>query len=163
MPPRKNGVVIYQGTMVVDSTAKNVLFDRAAAYLTTYFAATKSFINKVDKDQNLIVIKPCINFPFKRDKFEYNGGLWHYTGTFTFKDGKYRYVLTGFYNTDFMFGTPGRQDLGDAECLYEDNKCNTSFSAIPRPNKIESRIILKNIHKAMVAFMRDFDLAMRKN
>lgn len=155
-------MVQYQGNMVVDSTTKDVLFDRAVAYLTTYFATTKSFIYKVDRAQMLIVVKPCINFPFKRDKVEYNGGLWHYTGNFTFKDGKYHYVLNDFYNTDFMFGTPGRMDLGRAECLYEDSKCFTGFEANQRPAKSENRAILKNIHKTMVAFMANFDQAVRK-
>ena len=102
IPPRKNGVVVYQGVMAVDSLTKNQLFDVANNYLTTYFSTTKSFIYKVDKDLGTIIVKPCVNFPFKRDHTEYNGGLWHYTGTFTFKDGKYYYRLDSFYNTDFI-------------------------------------------------------------
>lgn len=162
IPPRKNGMVIYQGVMAVDSLTKNQLFDVANNYLTTYFSTTKSFISKVDKDMGIIIIKPCVNFPFKRDRTEYNGGLWHYTGTFTFKDGKYYYRLDRFYNTDFMFGTPQRQDLGDAECLYDDNNCNYGFTSIPRPDKLQSKMILKNLHRAMVNFMQDFDASMRK-
>ncbi len=162
IPPRKNGTVIYQGVMAVDSLTKNQLFDVANNYLTTYFSTTKSFISKVDKDMGIIIIKPCVNFPFKRDRTEYNGGLWHYTGTFTFKDGKYYYRLDRFYNTDFMFGTPQRQDLGDAECLYDDNNCNYGFTSIPRPDKLQSKMILKNLHRAMVNFMQDFDASMRK-
>jgi hypothetical protein len=162
VPPRKNDVVVYQGTMKVDSTTQSQLFDLAAAYFTTYFSTTKSFIYKVDKGMGQIIIKPCINFPFKRDHTEYNGGLWHYTGTFTFKEGKYYYRLDNFYNTDFMFGTPNRMDLGAVECLYEDNNCNMGFTTGQRPDKIQSRMILKNIHKTMVAFMQDFDTAIRQ-
>ncbi|UPT69064.1 MAG: DUF4468 domain-containing protein [Sphingobacteriales bacterium JAD_PAG50586_3] len=147
--------------MVVDSTTQSQLFDRAATYLTTYFSTTKSFIYKIDKSIGQIVIKPCINFPFKRDRTEYNGGLWHYTGTFTIKHGKYFYRLDNFYNTDFMFGTPGRMDLGPIECLYENNNCNTYMLSNNRPDAIQCRMILKNIHKTMVAFMQDFDTAMR--
>jgi hypothetical protein len=162
IPPRKNGVVVYQGVMAVDSLTKNQLFDVTNNYLTTYFSTTKSFIYKVDKDLGTIIVKPCVNFPFKRDHTEYNGGLWHYTGTFTFKDGKYYYRLDSFYNTDFMFGTPQRQDLGDAECLYDDNTCNVGFTSIPRPDKLQSKMILKNLHRAMVNFMQEFDAGIRK-
>lgn len=163
VPPRKNKMAVYEGTMKVDSTIKKaVLFDRAMRFFNSWFPSAIPILQYASKDSGQIIINPAISLQFTRLGIQYTGGLWHYVGTFDFKDGKYRYKLENFTNTGFMAGTSTATDLGPIECLYEDGKCWTGLNFGARPLVPERKTILTDVHKEIVKFMAAFDAEMRK-
>jgi hypothetical protein len=163
VPPLKNKMAVYEGIMKVDSTIKKeVLFDRARAFINSWFPSSIPIIQYASKDSGQIIINPAISLQFTRLGRLYNGGLWHFVGTFDFKDGKYRYKLERFNNTGFMSGTSNACDLGPIECLYEDGNCWPGVNLGNRPLKMECKTILTDVHKEIVKLMAAFDAEMRK-
>ena len=121
----KDGEVMYTEVINVDSAiSKTELFNRAKVWFSTEYKSGKDVIQVEDKDAGMIVgkgiFKAPLNFGFLVGTKIVNVS---HTVKLLFKDGKYRYEITGLSGEYFM-DEYGRRPMPITNRGYGSNEKN---------------------------------------
>ena len=89
-------LICYSKVNEVAGEAKDVLFDRAVEWATTYYKNPTDVIREKDKEGGKLVCKARYKMSNPPDKkgVSTDAGLAQYTLTIQFKEGRYKYDLT---------------------------------------------------------------------
>jgi hypothetical protein len=95
--PEKEGTVMYTDVVMLDSTvSKAELFDRAKAWFVSEYKSANDVIQMQDKDAGILIGKGVFDVPYVPGFFSDGQRLYvSHTVKLYFKNGKYKYEITG--------------------------------------------------------------------
>lgn len=125
--PSKNGRVHYEGVVMIDSVPSSTLYNNAKLWIGKTFVSSKSVIQS-EIPNSLIILKARMDIG-NTD----NSGVYTFTLTLQFKDGRYRYELSdigidlyiarlNYRKTSPIEETPLLKDCSDAPLILFDSK-----------------------------------------
>lgn len=103
----ENQQVTYQGVVEVPGASKDQLFDRALEWMAKTYQSANDVVQIKDKEQGKLLAKGGILF-FTESKVP--AGFVMHTQTIYVRDGRYKYVMTGFKHQNLTATPYGPRD-----------------------------------------------------
>lgn len=97
-------LVTYEGVVEVPGATKDQLYDRALDWMAKTYQSANDVVQIKDKDQGKLLAKGGILFIYRNVPT----GFVVHTQTIYVRDGRYKYVMTGFHHQNLTGGVAGR-------------------------------------------------------
>jgi len=94
-----------QKIVIVDSTTKTQLFERARLWMNDYYKSSKDVLQVSDKESGELVGKPIMNISYPLTELGHTSKVpvhVDYTVRIIVKDGKYKVEAYNFYNKEYF-------------------------------------------------------------